>query len=246
MPGPTQTPPQQRRVTVAQLAEGISKGTGLTLAATLAWIRAENGPTDNLLGLKDTSGNFRSFTNGADQAAAVVANLHTPLYKPVIDAAQNAPTNTKAQLEAIAQSPWDAGHYTGSQTGTPTPGVPWGTTLIGALKSIGGPNLNNGDVVTSTFEGAGTTQTPFDPLSSLTGWTKQLAGWVNAEAATGLAYVVLTTLGITLVLIGVLEIFGHTPSEGAALALSGGRTTRRPRAGEPGSSQLARGDSLPF
>lgn len=206
-------------------AQRVAVGTGLTLAAVLAWMHAENGPSYNPLGMMIPGTQTLEHYSSPEQAAdAVIGNLRTRLYAPVLATVQAAPNDTKAQLAAIAQSPWDAGHYTGGQHG-PAAGVPWGTTLLGAnaasqidaagigvtwgmVKQAMGmagasfPTPVTAVAVPSETNAAGSV---FDPGN----WAKSIAGWITGVASTGLAYVVLTVLGLLLVFVGLNEATGR-------------------------------------
>lgn len=213
-------------------AQRVAAGSGLTLAAVLAWMHAENGPASNPLGLMipgtQTLERYSSPTQAAD---AVVANLRTRLYQPVLDTVRAAPNDTKAQLAAIANSPWDAGHYTGGQHG-PTPGVPWGTTLLGAhaATEVQAMGLTWGEIkqaagmAASAFPGGAAVQAGVDVTNKVKdyfdpkNWVKSLAGWITGIATTGLAYVVLTALGLALVFVGLNEATGREATRYLAAA----------------------------
>lgn len=68
-----------------------------------------------------------------------------------------------------------------------------------------------------------------DPSS----WVKGLATWVQSEAATGLAYVVFTMLGIALIVIGLADALGYSPTRIASMA------------GAPGKAE-GMGEVIPF
>ena len=204
-------------------ARRVAAGTGLTLAAVLAWMHAENGPITNPLNMMiPGTQTVQDYGTAANAADAVIGNLRTHLYTPVMDTVRANPGDTKAQLLSIAQSPWDAGRYTGSQNGKPAPGVPWGTTLLGALAAnpaSGGGYFGSG-IVSGAEDAAGAAAGAVSgAANSAAGflndylnpkeWVKGVTGWVTNQAATGLAYVVLTVLGVALVFIGLNEATGR-------------------------------------
>lgn len=233
------TLPQGITPTRARFAVLVSKGTGLSLASVLAWIKAENGPDGNPLNI----GPGRNYGTVDSAAQATISLLHSPTYAPVIAAAKQAPNDLKSQLMAIAESPWDACRYRGTNPDGSCSTAPVGSLLLGTLKGITGVGVSTvtaqGSVNTGSDSGQGL-------LSGVGGLFGGLAKWIQGEAATGLAYVIFAFLGVVLVVVGLLEVFGHTPSEGLALAATRGQSITRPKAGEPGSSQLGAGDSLPF
>lgn len=186
-------------------AQRVARGTGLSLAAVLAWMRAEGGPTTNPLNIMipgtQTVANYGSPERAAD---AVIANLKTSRYANVLQTARDT-GDPKAQLTAIAQSPWDAGHYTAG-----IPGAAWGTTLLGSLASTKADPL---DGIPGARKVVGVAEDVGNALDPGT-WIR----WITGTATTGLAYVVLTLLGVALVLIGLNEATGREATRHIAVA----------------------------
>lgn len=214
---PRTTTPSKADVTLAGL---ISKATGLNVATVLTWITAENGPATNRLGLmKPGTQTLEVYPTVQAQAQAVSANLHTPTYAAVLSSG----SSVADQLDAIAQSRWDIGHYTGGQ-GSPKPGVAFGTTLRGAAASLGytltngggGAAANGGSLLGGVGGAIGdVVHAPENAVKGVTGAIGDAAsgveGFIVNESAKALSYVVLTVLGIGLVFFGLLDLLGYSP-----------------------------------
>lgn len=211
-------------------------------------LRPEKGDTYKSV----SSGGFEQFATVSDAVAATVHRFEEPFAKPILNVA-TAQGTPEQEIAAIGGSKWDAGHYGGSggknllakfndlfANGATSAYVPpsdatsitqtVGTGSAGDLK----PGGSVGDA------GAAIAETPAAVADqAVNGWLGGLESWIKGAAPTGLAYVILTVLGIALVGFGLLEVLGYSPGRIARTALG-------PAAGAPGSSKLAAGDSIPF
>jgi hypothetical protein len=184
-------------------ARQVAKGTGLSLAVIHAWMYAEGayaqGGTGhfNYLNVRPSSnagvsegrspGGFATFRNANDAAKATINVLHQPNMRTILNARSK---NDKAQLAAIAASPWDANHYRG------------GAALTGAYKTtVGSAPLTTG--AASVIGGSGVPN-PFD-------WVSGLTGWAEGAALRALAYIVLTVAAIALFVLGLERTLGPSP-----------------------------------
>lgn len=112
----------------ARFIIGVSIATKIDPRVLIAWSRAEgayapNGtghfnyfnlrpyPGDPYSGV--SSGNFEQFSNVNDAIKATVRRLNQPFARPIIATAAAKPT-PRQQIEAIASTNWDSGHYGGS------------------------------------------------------------------------------------------------------------------------------------
>lgn len=112
----------------ARFIVGVSSATKIDPRVIIAWVRAEGAYAQNgtghfnYLNLRPypgdpysgvSSGNFEQFSNVNDAIKATVRRLNQPFARPIIAMAASKPT-PKQQIQAIAASGWDAGHYGGS------------------------------------------------------------------------------------------------------------------------------------
>src|SRR5207245_1847646 len=95
------------------LASAPPLGVGMHLGAARAWMLSEGGganagqPPNNFLFMRGADGGWASFASPQEGAAAVVRNLNTKLYAPVLAAMGQDPMK---ELAAIAASGWDGGN----------------------------------------------------------------------------------------------------------------------------------------
>ncbi len=199
--------PQKER-----FAELVASGTSLDLGVVRAWVLAEGGPVDNPLNIKG-NGPVRRYGSADAAAAATIANLRTPTYAHVLEAARSG--NVQSQLHAIVVSPWDAGHYRN------------GTLLAGTYARV-------------TAAGDTTTKNPGDP--TLAAWydprdwhvpdlnpLDNVASWLQNKAATGFLYAAFTVASGALVFVGLASALGRSPGElvaGAASVTPSGRAAK--------------------
>lgn len=111
----------------ARFIVGVSIATKIDPRVLIAWAKAEgayasNGtghfnyfnlrpyPGDPYSGV--SSGNFEQFSNVNDAIKATVRRLNQPFARPIIATAAAKPT-PRQQIEAIAATGWDSGHYGG-------------------------------------------------------------------------------------------------------------------------------------
>lgn len=119
--------------TQSQFAQQVAQLTGLNPTVVSAWVNAEVGGTDgngwgqfNYLNMSQYKGGFPSVSAAASAAANQIST--SSYYTGIMNAARTG--DPQAQLQAIAASPWDAGHYTGSS------GVQ-GSNLVASYNSMG-------------------------------------------------------------------------------------------------------------
>lgn len=199
----------------------VSQATGLSAATVAAWVHAENGPATDPLGIK-TPGTtqLENFGNQQAAATATVNLLRTPAYSSVLDTAKST-SDPKQQLAAIANSPWD--------TGKVGPKPAYLSLLLGSLKVVQpASSTSSGGGVLGGVGSALSAAATGDPVGAA-GDLLHAAGvpvpgagildpvgeatkWVSGVAATGLAYFVLTVLGLVFVVVGALDAFGYSPA----------------------------------
>jgi hypothetical protein len=173
----------------------VAKKTGLSLAAVLAWVQAENGPNHNYLGIMvPGTQTLESYPTPEAAAAATVATLHEPRYASVLSTASQT-NDPKVELAAIASSPWD--------TGKAGPKPAYLQLLLGALTS----NSNNPGL--ATVPGSGDTAPSLS--ADFGGMFGGLEKWLQQESALALSYIVLVILGLAFVIFGALDTFGYSP-----------------------------------
>lgn len=81
---------------------------------------------------------------------------------------------------------------------------------VGDIASSGGnPIVIGGEIAGAV--GSALLPSSLDPSKILGGWVGDLTGWIGAEATTGLAYVMFVFLGLVLVVLGALDVFGYSP-----------------------------------
>lgn len=112
----------------ARFIVGVSTATKIDPRVLIAWAKAEGAYADNGTGHFNyfnlrpypgdpyssvSSGNFEQFSNVNDAIAATVRRLNQPFARPIIATAAAKPT-PKQQIQAIASTGWDAGHYGGN------------------------------------------------------------------------------------------------------------------------------------
>lgn len=90
-----------------RFSQEVAAGTGLNPNTIGIWVLAENGPVENPLNI----GPGRLYSSLDSAALATIRVLHQSNMAGIL---ASAPKDTKTQLQAIAASPWDAGHYGGN------------------------------------------------------------------------------------------------------------------------------------
>lgn len=116
--------------TQEQFSQILAQQTGLDLNVVRGWVNAEVGGTDgngwgnfNYLNISTQKGGFPSVQAAADEATRWITTMSN--YAGIRQAITTG--NPQAELQAIWQSPWDAGHYGGS-----------GQNLVNSYHSVGG------------------------------------------------------------------------------------------------------------
>jgi hypothetical protein len=191
-------------------ARGVAAKTGLSIAVIHAWMNAEgayarNGTGHfNYLNLQPSSnagvpegrspGGFATFRNVDDAVTATVNVLRQPNMRPILNA-RNA--NDRAQIQAIAASPWDANHYRGK-------GGTIGSTLLAAYRSV----VGSGPITPGAASVIGT---GLPGLPDVGGYISQATSWAEGAALRALAYVVLTVVAIALFVLGLERTLGPSP-----------------------------------
>lgn len=112
----------------ARFIVGVSTATRIDPRVLIAWAKAEGAYANNGTGHFNyfnlrpypgdpyssvSSGNFEQFSNVNDAIKATVRRLNQPFARPIIATAASKPT-PKQQIQAIASTGWDAGHYGGN------------------------------------------------------------------------------------------------------------------------------------
>lgn len=176
-------------------ADNVASQTGLDLGVVQAWVAQESGwgvtkGDNNYLNI----GPGYSYPTVAQASTAAATLLNTSGYYAGIR--QAIPGGPAAQIDAIAQSPWDAGHY----------GLPATNNLAATYDSMGTVTAvpTTGEAVAGA---ASATETGL--LSSALGGIASLffgSGWVNALFK-GLLYIVFTVGGLALVVLGLARMF---------------------------------------
>ena len=95
------------------MGEYLAAHSGLCLSVAVAWVTAENGENNDILGVTKVGGGFPSFgtcEEGLDAAIATFTTNDAAGYYAGIRAAI-ASCNCCAQRTAIIGSPWCGGHY---------------------------------------------------------------------------------------------------------------------------------------
>lgn len=155
-------------------ASSVATATGLDPSVVRAWIGAESG-----WGTQKPGHNYLNVGPGetyqsVDQAAARVVGLLTSshYYQGIRDA---IPAGAAAQVKAIEQSPWDAGHYGGN--GLETIYGQLGATSAGTTTAAGTGAAALGQIFgkpsTGDVGAAGTTEAGF----KVPGWVPFIGGW---------------------------------------------------------------------
>ncbi|HEY8775807.1 MAG TPA: hypothetical protein VIM33_04915 [Gaiellaceae bacterium] len=188
----------------------VSQKTGLRQDVIAAWVVAENSDPahpstkNNPLNIRNgPGGSFRPYPNMKAAADATVTSLHNGRYAPVLGAAKT--NDPKAELAAIANSPWDAGHYGGK-----------GQNLLGAYVRVTHqpagsylpPEVKT--IINAPETAADAAQKAADALNPVK-WVKDFTGWADAAALRALAYLVLTIAAIALFVLGLEKTLGPTP-----------------------------------
>lgn len=200
-------------------AQQVSRGTGLNETVVDAWVLAEGGPDTNPLNI----GPGQSFKSPIDAAAAVVRLLHTPTYKPILDASTNTP---EVQIAAIAASPWNGG-----PNAAPKVHRDYGALIRGVyehLKPSTGGGGGGGGIGLPDLPGLPSIPNPLDGVAgAITGAVTGAESWAAGAALSAAAYLLLTVAALALFALGMNQMLGGAPGRAAA-----GLATRGAAAGE--------------
>lgn len=216
-------------------AKQVADQTGLNEKVVYAWTLAENRGDNHLnpLNIRNPqTHNFDPFPSTAAAARATAQLLLTSSnYTGIRRAAKSG--DPSAQIDAIALSPWDAGHYRGGTSSV-------GTTLRGAYASIGGSAQRAGALPQVAAGRSAITpgergQIGYDPVTGiriggstgsdlipgpgallggaagekvLRGPVGDAAKWIEDKSLLALLYVTLTLLALLLVLGGLTRTTG--------------------------------------
>lgn len=206
-----------------RFAQLVARSTGLSVATVRTWVLSESAPEDpdgNPLNLMQWDGagrrSVRRFASPDDAAAATVQLLRDPRYAPVLASAGQGP---RAELQAIALSPWEENQYRGA-------GARVGALLEGAYARLYGPGSpGGGDAQTVALEFGGVA--PFLPgplgplLIPLIPGVDKAGGKVldalnpldDEWFAKGFLHVALTALAVLLIVIGLNRSLGGVPAQ---------------------------------
>ena len=219
-PLPVEGPPAPTVLTPAQFAVSVLYGLGITptfnnTTAMQVWMSAESGNQNDPLNVRNLQqgGNFTFPTQQAG-IAATVATINQPNMAP-IKAALSASVTPATFAKAAAATPWDAGHYAGSDflAGLDGPRTGWGASALGH-------QLTNqpGDIAQITNGATGA-------VKAATSWTSSL-GTLLQDLTTRAWWVRVGefALGAVLFLVGLIGFLSTTQpgqrivSEGTAVA----------------------------
>jgi hypothetical protein len=162
---------------------------------------------------------YPNLSKGVSETAATITG--SPAFAGLLSALRQGVEPTAAEL-----APWDPGspgyganiendiasatpNLTNSPTVATSPGGGGGGflgSLLSGAETAGSAALDLENPL-NLLEGAGS-----GAANSLTGdLFGGVESWIKGEAATGLAYIVLTFVGLAFVIFGVLELFGYSP-----------------------------------
>jgi hypothetical protein len=202
---------EKRTASYGTFIEEVSKATLLPRQVVSAWIIAEGGKLDNPLNIRRADGHFGGFGSQEAAARATIANLRNnpQWYSGILAAARG--NDVRAMLQAIVDSPWDAGHYTAQRKGD---------KLFGVYRTaFGDPGKITGRDATDPSQ---TTQetTYSDPVSDAAGGILGgVTSWAQEKAVLALAYTVLSVGAVALTLLGLMQITGIGPGRAAAAVI---------------------------
>lgn len=204
-----------------RFAELVARSTGLSVATVRTWVLSESAPEDpdgNPLNIMQWDGagrrSVRRFASPDDAAAATVQLLRDPRYAAVLASAGQGP---RAELQAIALSPWEENQYRGASARV-------GAKLEGAYARLYGP----GSAASISADAKPGSKDDFNDGTPPRGSdlvpnpAEEISGWVGDAAKLApkaFLHVALTLLALFLIFVGLNRSLGGTPAHLAAGAL---------------------------
>jgi hypothetical protein len=153
-----------------------------------------------------SSGNFDQFKDLPSAIASTVGRIKQPFLWRILSPVLSRKSSPREQIDAIATSGWDSGHYTDSS------GVVGGKLVADFTGRYGASALGSGSESQPLPEAGGGASGDQTKLTNpLTGWVNQLTGWLTDTAGYALVYGALVMFAIVLAIFGLLGLLGVHP-----------------------------------